>query len=143
MDPQNQQLIEAIRQLTAAVGKMNHPAESSVAQIILSLVPLAGVIFGWLLLFFFLLWNYKIRRELIRTGQFVPAFNKNFRTFALLLGSVSGAVGLPMTILFLAIEGKSYILLGGLIPLFTGVGLLIFYGLSRKAQDGQQRNETG
>lgn len=106
--------------------------QSSAADIIISLVPMLGVIFGSALLFFFLLWRYKLTKEMIRNGSYEPGFFKNLRLLSLLLGSVSISVGLPMTILFFVIEGVSYSVLGGLMPLSAGIGLLLFYGISHK-----------
>lgn len=99
-------------------------------QIILSLVPLAGIIFGSTLIFFFLLWNYKLRKELIRSGQYRSTSVRNLRILALLTALMSIAAGIPLTLLFWAINGISYVLLGGLIPLFVGIGLLVFYILA-------------
>jgi hypothetical protein len=55
-------------------------------------------------------------------------------TFSLLAGLLLTCVGLVLTALFVAIEGLSYSLFGGVIPLALGIGLLVFYGVrSRKA----------
>ena len=84
------------------------------------------------MLFFFFLWNYKLKKELIRAGQYQYQSLKNVRLFSLLIGIISFAVGLPMTMLFGAVEGVSYSLLGGLIPSFVGLGFIVFYVVSRK-----------
>ena len=104
---------------------------TAAAQIMLSLVPMLGIVFGATLVFFFLFWNYRLKRELIRTNQYTHTTVRTLRMFSLLIGLLSIAVGLPLTFLFLAVEGISYALLGGLIPMFTGIGLLVFYGASR------------
>jgi type IV secretory pathway TrbD component len=132
---------EQIRRLTEAVERLNELVGgsgatmvdngSTAAEIILSLVPLLGVVFGCVLLFFFLLWQYRIRRELIRTGQHQPMFVTNIRMLSLLIGLLGIAAGLPMTLLFVLIEGVTYVLLGGLLPFFAGIGFLIFYALTR------------
>lgn len=96
------------------------------AQVLLSLVPVLGVVFGTVLLFFFLLWQYKLKKELIRKGQYEPSFGKNLRKLSLLTGSLSIMTGIPLTILLTVLEGISYSLLGGLIPLAAGAGLLLF-----------------
>ncbi len=133
----NTELLEAVRLLTAALQQQSHQYSGGPAQILLALVPLTGIIFGAVILFFFLYWHYKIKKELIRTNQYRSTTGKNFRSFTLLLGCLSAFVGLPMTILFSAINGLSYVLLGGLIPLFAGIGLLIFYSMTRKRLEDQ------
>lgn len=123
-DQQSEQLLQLLR--------MAQSNSSTAAEIILSLVPLLGIIFGATLIFFFLLWNYRIKKEMVRTNQFKPTTVSNLRMFSLLVGLMSLFVGFPITFLFIAIEGITYAALGGLIPLFTGVGLLVFYTISKK-----------
>ncbi len=136
---QIQRLSEAVERLNAVVGKNSASSGSSAPEIILSLVPLLGVVFGCVLLFFFLLWQYRIRRELIRSGQHQPMFVANIRVISLLIGLLGIAAGLPMTLLFILIEGVSYALLGGLLPFFAGIGFLVFYAMTRS----QARVERG
>ncbi len=102
------------------------------AQVLVSLVPMLGVIFGSTLLFFFLLWQYRLRKELIRTNQYVPTFFPHIRSLSLLFGSLSVAAGLPLTLLLFMIDGLTYGLLEGLIPLSVGGGLFLFYYLHRE-----------
>lgn len=136
---QIQRLSEAVERLNAVVGENSASSGSSAPEIILSLVPLLGVVFGCVLLFFFLLWQYRIRRELIRSGQHQPMFVANIRVISLLIGLLGIAAGLPMTLLFILIEGVSYALLGGLLPFFAGIGFLVFYAMTRS----QARVERG
>lgn len=137
---------EQIERLSAAVERLNTllaklgpnglgHGDSSAPEILLSLVPLVGIVFGCVLLFFFLLWQYRIRRELIRSGQHTPMFVANIRMLSLLVGLLGIAVGLPMSLLFVAIEGVDYVLLGGLLPLFAGIGCIVFYALTRRVAD--------
>jgi hypothetical protein len=136
-----------IARLTAALERLvqlleKHPPSSgggSASEVILSLVPLTGVVFGCVLLFFFFLWQYRLRRELIRSGQYRPMFMANIRTLTLLIGIMGAASGLPMTILFLSIEGVSYALLGGLLPLCAGIGFLVFYALTIHSERDKER----
>lgn len=133
MDEKLQKLTIAVERLAALVEKNqgNAQPDSTAAEILLSLVPLLGVIFGATLLFFFLLWHYRLRREMIRTGQYTPMFANNIRLLALMVGLLGISSGLPMTILFLLIDGLSYALLGGLLPLCAGIGCVLFYGIAR------------
>ena len=103
---------------------------SSAAQVIVSIIPIVGIVMGSVVVFFYLLWNHKRRTLLIKAGQFQrPAFD--LLTFSLLTGLLLGVVGLALTI-FLAIAlGVNFGLLGGIIPLAIGIGLLTYYGIKR------------
>ena len=122
------QLIEAIKNLNAQLA---HPP-SDPARVILSLIPAFGIVFGSVLLFFFFYWHFSIRRELIRAGLYRPSTFRNFRVFCLLVGSLATFVGIPMTVLFYALQGLTYAMLGGLIPLGAGLGFLVFYALASR-----------
>lgn len=125
-EKRTQELLQQLIELQKA-----NDSGSEAAQIIISIVPLLGVILGATLLFFFFFWNYRLKKELIRAGQYQYQSLKNVRIFTLLIGIISFAVGLPMTVLFAAVEGMSYSLLGGLIPSFVGIGFIVFYIVSR------------
>ena len=103
---------------------------SSAAQVIISIIPIVGIVMGSVVIFFYFLWNHKRRTLLIKAGQFQrPIFD--LLTFSLLTGLLLGSVGLALTI-FLAIAlGLSFGLLGGIIPLAIGIGLLAYYGIKR------------
>jgi hypothetical protein len=103
---------------------------SSAAQVIVSIIPIVGIVMGSVVIFFYLLWNHKRRTLLIRAGQFQrPDFDLS--TFSLLTGLLLTTVGLAMTV-FLAIAlGVNFGLLGGIIPLAIGIGLLAYYGIKR------------
>jgi hypothetical protein len=101
---------------------------SSAAQIIISIIPIVGIVMGSLVVFFYLLWNYKWKKLLIQTEQYKdPEFD--LYSFSLLAGLLLGSVGITLTIFLAVTQGAGYALLGGLIPLSTGTGLLIFYGI--------------
>ena len=103
---------------------------SSAAQVIVSIIPIVGIVMGSAVVFFYLLWNHKRRTLLIKAGQFQrPEFD--LLTFSLLAGLLLSTVGLALTV-FLAIAiGVNFGLLGGIIPLATGIGLLAYYGIKR------------
>lgn len=122
-------LVEVLEKLNQTLSNVR--ATDPVAQIILSLVPLLGTILGLTLFFFFFLWQYKTKKELIRSGQY-QSRERNYRELALLGGFICIGAGLPLTILFLAIEGVTYASLGGIIPLTIGVMLIIYYVLTRR-----------
>ena len=101
---------------------------SPAAQVIISIIPIVGIVMGSVVIFFYLLWNHKRRTLLIKAGQYKrPYFD--LLTFSLLAGLLLSTVGLALTI-FLAIAlGVNFGLLGGIIPLAVGTGLLIYYGI--------------
>jgi hypothetical protein len=103
---------------------------STVAQVIISIIPIVGIVMGSVVVFFYLLWNHKRRTLLIKAGQFKrPEFD--LLSFSLLAGLLLSAVGLALTV-FLAIAlGVNFGLLGGIIPLAVGTGLLTYYGIKR------------
>jgi len=105
-------------------------ASSTAAQVIISIIPIVGIVMGSVVVFFYLLWNHKRRILLIKAGQFQrPYFD--LLTFSLLTGLLLSTVGLALTI-FLAIAlGVNFGLLGGIIPLSIGIGLLAYYGIKR------------
>ena len=103
---------------------------SSAAQVIISIIPIVGIVMGSVVIFFYLLWNHKRRTLLIKADQFQrPDFD--LLTFSLLTGLLLVSVGLALTI-FLAIAlGVNLGLLGGIIPLSIGIGLLAYYWIKR------------
>ena len=103
---------------------------SSAAQVIISIIPIVGIVMGSVVVFFYLLWNHKRRILLIKAGQYQrPDFD--LLSFSLLAGLLLSTVGLALTI-FLAIALRvNFGLLGGIIPLAVGIGLLVYYGIKR------------
>ena len=101
---------------------------SSAAQVIISIIPIVGIVMGSVVVFFYLLWNYKCRTLLIKAGQFRrPDFD--LLSFSLLTGLLLSTVGLALTIFLIITLGANFGLLGGIIPLAVGIGLVVFYGI--------------
>ena len=121
--------LDVLNNKLSALETVKH--DSAAAQVILAIVPLVGTAFGVTLLFFFFLWQYRLKKELIRSNQYERNTGKNLKDLVLLSGVLCTAVGLPMTILFGFMEGFSYAISGGLIPLSTGIGLIAFYIIKR------------
>jgi hypothetical protein len=108
---------------------MEQPS-STAAGLIISIIPIVGIVMGAVVVFFYLLWNHKRRTLLIQAGHYArPEFD--LLSFSLLAGLLLVSVGFALT-LFLAIAlGINLGLLGGIIPLAIGMGLLIYYGIKR------------
>ena len=107
------------------------------AKVIIAIIPIVGIFMGSIVIFFYLLWNYRRRIMLIKAGHYAkPEFN--LLSFSLLSGLLLSSVGIALTLfLSLAVESVSYGLLGGIIPLSMGIGLLSFYLIKRR------ENKTG
>jgi hypothetical protein len=103
--------------------------ESSVAQVIIAIIPIVGIVMGSVVAFFYLLWHHRRKTLLIKAGQY---HNKGFDllSFSLLTGLLLASVGAGLTVLFVVLDA-GYGLLGGIIPLAIGAGLLAFYFIKR------------
>lgn len=108
---------------------------STAARVIIAIIPLAGIVLGAVVVFFYLLWNHRRRTLLIKVGHYDrPVFD--LLSFSLLTGLLLSSVGITLTVFLAIVAGQTYGLLGGIIPLSIGVGLLAYYIIKRniKAQ---------
>jgi hypothetical protein len=100
------------------------------AQVIVAIIPIVGIVMGAVVVFFFILWRHREIVRQIEAGVYRrPVFD--IHLFSLLAGFLLAGTGLGLTLLFLFIEGVTYSLIGGVIPLALGAGLLGFYFTSR------------
>lgn len=100
------------------------------AQVLVAVIPLVGIVIGAVVVFFYLLWKHReIVRQIEKGVYKKPSFDLNL--FCLLSGFLLVGVGVVLSTLFLLIEGLSYSLIGGFIPLALGAGLLAFYFIAR------------
>ena len=102
----------------------------SAAQIIIAIIPIVGIVMGSVVIFFYLLWNHRRRTLLIKAGQYGRP-NFDLCSFSLLSGLLLSSVGIALTVFLSIVEGNTYGLLGGIIPLSMGIGLLAYYVLKR------------
>ncbi|MDR3276758.1 MAG: hypothetical protein LBT11_06090 [Treponema sp.] len=103
---------------------------SAAAQVVVSVIPIVGIVVGSVVVFFYLLWQHQRRTFLIKSGQYTrPDFD--LMSFSLMAGLLLGIVGLALTIFLALLQGLDYVLLGGVIPLSMGVGLLTYYVIKR------------
>jgi hypothetical protein len=105
-------------------------APSVAAQIIVTIIPIVGIVMGCAVVFFYLLWNYKQNKLLIEKGLYKPA-SFNISAFSLLTGLLLTGIGLVLSVFILMMEGKTYNLLGGLIPLAIGLCFLTYYAVRK------------
>jgi hypothetical protein len=103
---------------------------SSAAQVIIAIIPIVGIVMGSVVAFFYLLWYHRRRILLIKAGQYHKP-NFDLRSFGLLTGLLLTSVGTGLTVFLFIAGGTGYGLLGGIIPLTTGISLLIYYIIRR------------
>ncbi len=114
-------------------------APSTVAQIMITIIPIVGIVCGSAVIFFYLYYGYKAKVLMIEKGIYRHPIEKfDLDSFSLFLGIVSLCVGIGISIFFMLKEGMGYGLLGGLIPLFVGMGLIAFFVVRLKIS---KRNE--
>ena len=104
---------------------------SPAAQVVISVIPLAGILFASSIVFFALLWKHRENMLRIEKGNYEPP-KIDLRGFALLLGLCLTATGLVLSAMFALLEHLSWGLLGGLLPLAVGLSLLVYYQLSKR-----------
>jgi hypothetical protein len=101
---------------------------STVARVIISIIPIVGIVMGSVVVFFYLLWNHRRKMLQIKTGNYIrPDFD--LLSFSLLAGLLLSCVGIALTVFLAVVRGRSDALLGGVIPLSAGIGLVVFYGI--------------
>ena len=105
---------------------------SHTADIILSIVPMVAVVFGSVLVFFLLLYNYRLRKEKIRQQIPTESALEHLRFISLLAGCLSFSAGVPLTLFFVFTNPANAGILGGLIPLSAGTSLIVFFYLSQR-----------
>ncbi|MDR3303403.1 MAG: hypothetical protein LBS86_03230 [Treponema sp.] len=104
---------------------------ATAAQVIISIIPIVGIVMGSVVVFFYLLWNHKRKTLLIQAGQYArPRFDLS--SFCLLTGLLLASLGIALTVVFAIALGAGFGLLGGIIPCAIGIGLLAYYAIKRR-----------
>ena len=101
---------------------MEQQISTTAVQIVISILPIVGIVLGATLIFFYMLWHHREVKLQIKTGSFVQK-NINFSAIVLLAGLTLTGVGLVISLVFAIKNGFSY----ALIPAVIGICLLIFY----------------
>jgi hypothetical protein len=100
--------------------------------VLIASIPLVAVSLLAVLTFFFILWDYKRSRLIIeRGGTPVP---RNLDEKLLLIGIVALFVGVGLLVFFALKTGLSDSLLGGIIPTMAGLGIITYYLLIHRAK---------
>jgi hypothetical protein len=105
-------------------------AVSNAARVLLAVVPIVGIVMSAVVVFFWMLWDYKRKVLLIKSNLYEKT-RFDFLSFSLITGLLLAIVGITLTVFLIFTLGKSYGLLGGLIPLATGTALLVYYVIQR------------
>jgi hypothetical protein len=99
---------------------------SVAAQVIVTIIPIAGIFMCGTVIFFYIFYNHKQKMLMIEKG--ISEKNKfDLDTFSLFTGLLLFAIGICLTIFFRMKEGMSYGLLSGIIPLSCGISLICYY----------------
>ena len=98
---------------------------STAAQVIVSIIPIVGIVMGCTVIFFYLLWSFKLKVHMIEKGIYTKT-PFDMETFSLMAGLVLFILGLILVFFFLVKDGFSYGVLSGLIPAAIGLSLLIY-----------------
>lgn len=110
------------------------------AQVLLSLIPIVGIVASAVILFFTILWRH--RENKLRMIQHTYKEPKiNLQVFSLLTGLCLTGIGIVLTLIFALIQGLSYSLLGGLVPLALGIMFIIFYKLNPNFKNNKSDEE--
>lgn len=108
------------------------------AQVIVTIIPIVGIVMGAVVIFFYLFWRHRQVIEQIKAGVYKkPSFD--LYAFSLLSGFLLAGTGLMLSLLFLAVGGIGYPLLGGLIPFGLGSSLIGFYFIAKPGKNKIER----
>lgn len=108
---------------------MSTPSEA--VQILITVIPIVGMVAGSAVLFFFLYFNHKQKMLLIEKGLY-QKISFDFDAFSLFTGFLLSGAGAALTLFFLLKDGISYGLIGGLVPLGLGISFILYYFVKLK-----------
>ena len=102
------------------------PTPSAASQIIVTIIPIVGIVMGSVVIFFYLYYNHKQKILMIEKG-IDRKIKFDIDSFSLFSGLLLFSIGFCLTLFFLVKEGLSYSLLSGIVPLSSGIGFIGFY----------------
>ncbi|MGQ9843920.1 MAG: DUF6249 domain-containing protein [Spirochaetota bacterium] len=108
---------------------MSTPSEA--VQILVTVIPIVGIVAGSAVLFSFLYFNHKQKMFSIEKGVY-QKISFDFDAFSLFTGFLLSGAGAALTLFFLLKEGMSYGLIGGLVPLGLGISFILYYFVKSK-----------
>ena len=107
------------------------PVPFKAVQVIISIIPIVGIVMGSVVIFFYLLWNHRQAMKIIETGAYKKS-DFDIDAFCLLAGLILLSIGISLVVFFLIKETFSYGVLSGLIPLSIGISFITFFILRLK-----------
>ena len=116
------------------------PRLGSTAQVLIASIPVVAVALLAVLTFFFILWDYKKHRVMIERG--IAPKPRNLDDKLLLIGIVSLFVGIGLLVFFSLKTGLSNSLLGGIIPTASGMGIITYYILIQQLKKKRERGKS-
>lgn len=114
---------------------------STAAQIIVTIIPLVGIIMGCTVIMLFIVYNHKQRMLMIEKG-ILKRGSFDIDLFSLFSGIFLLGIGLSLGIFFLLKEGLQYSVLSGLIPFSAGVSLLLFFLIRTKLNNTNNNDKS-
>ncbi len=103
---------------------------STAVQIIVSVIPIVGIVCGFILLLVYIALNHRQRIIMIEKGIIRKEFD--YDALNLFSGLILTGIGITLLVFFIIKEGLSYAVLSGLIPLSIGLSMLIFFAIRIK-----------
>jgi hypothetical protein len=115
------------------------PRAGTAAQVLVAAIPVVAVSLLAVLSFFVLLWDYRKYRLLIERG--LTPKPRNIDDKLLLIGIVALFVGIGLLVFFGLKTGLSNSLLGGIIPTASGLGIITYYILIEYLKKKRERGK--
>jgi hypothetical protein len=115
------------------------PRAGTAAQVLVAAIPVVAVSLLALLSFFVLLWDYRKYRLMIERG--LTPKPRNIDDKLLLIGIVALFVGIGLLVFFGLKTGLSNSLLGGIIPTASGLGIITYYILIEYLKKRRERGK--
>jgi hypothetical protein len=106
------------------------PSLSPAAQVLIAALPLVAVVLLAVLAFFSMLWDHQKNRIIISRGE--KPVPRNIDDKILLLGIVALFVGIGLLVFFSLHDGATNSLLGGIIPVAAGLGTITHFAISHR-----------
>lgn len=113
---------------------------NSAAQVLIAAIPIVSVSVLAVLSFFVILWDYRKQQLMIERG--LTPKPRNIDDKLLLIGIVALFVGVGLLVFFGLKTGLSNSLLGGIIPTASGMGIITYYILKYSLKKKREREKN-
>jgi hypothetical protein len=113
---------------------------NSAAQVLIAAIPIVSVSVLAVLSFFVILWDYRKQQLMIERG--LNPKPRNIDDRLLLIGIVALFVGVGLLVFFSLKTGLSNSLLGGIIPTASGMGIVTYYVLITSLKKKREREKS-